>query len=114
MRSAVRAARQPLPHLRWSIPAAIAAAVLVLLFVRGSRREAASAAVVVANYIELPASAGLPAPAATAILRVQLSGEDLRLYGVDVPPPAATAAGWLSADFVIGEDGLARAVRLVP
>ena len=65
----------------------------------------------VTEFIDLPGSETLPAPLQTSILRVRVFKGELRQYGFDVPPPAA--ADLIRADFVIGDDGLARAVRLV-
>jgi len=107
LRSAVDSTRIS-RHLSWSVPLAAAAAVLVALFIRSHHQVPVQP---VFTYIELPASAGLPAPTATAILRVQLRKADLRQYGLDVPP--SEDAELMMADFVVGEDGLARAVRLV-
>jgi hypothetical protein len=59
----------------------------------------------------VPGSETLPTPVETSILRVQLQKGDLRQYGFDVPAPMDSE--FVRADFVVGDDGLARAVRLV-
>jgi hypothetical protein len=65
----------------------------------------------VTEFIDLPGSETLPEPLQTSILRVRVLKGELRQFGFDVPPPAA--AELIRADFVVGDDGLARAVRLV-
>lgn len=65
----------------------------------------------VTEFINLPGSETLPAPLQTSILRVHVLKGELRQFGFEVPPPAA--AELIRADFVVGDDGLARAVRLV-
>jgi hypothetical protein len=95
---------------------AIAAGAVILLFVQSQRSAFGPGVDKVrpddpASYIELPVSAALPAPSATIVLRVQLRRGDLRQYGLVVPPFAA--AELLDVDFLVGEDGLARGVRIV-
>jgi hypothetical protein len=65
----------------------------------------------VTEFIAVPGSETLPAPLETSILRVRVPKGELRQYGFDVPPP--DAGEMVGADFVVGDDGLARAVRLV-
>jgi hypothetical protein len=64
-----------------------------------------------AGFVALPGSAGLPRPIETSILQFRLRKGELRRYGFDIP--ASSDAEFVRADFVIGDDGLARAVRLV-
>jgi hypothetical protein len=63
------------------------------------------------EFIDLPGTATLPVSAETSILRVQLAKGDLRQYGFDVPPQVA--AEIVRADFIVGNDGMARAIRLI-
>ena len=42
---------------------------------------------------------------------MRIRRDDLREFGMDVPPTAAPET--VLAEFVVGEDGLSRAVRLV-
>src|SRR3954470_2570687 len=63
------------------------------------------------DFVALPGSETLPPSMETSILRVQLSKGDLRQYGFDIPSPVA--AELIRADFVVGDDGLARAIRFV-
>jgi hypothetical protein len=65
----------------------------------------------VTEFMAVPGSETLPAPLETSILRVRVPKGELRQYGFDVPPP--DAGEMVGADFVVGDDGLARAVRLV-
>lgn len=66
---------------------------------------------VAAKFITLPASVTLPDPVATTLVRVRICTLDLRQLGVDVPE--LFASGTVMAEFALGEDGLARAVRLI-
>ena len=59
----------------------------------------------------LPVSEGLPVAAELSVVRVRLRGRDLQQYGLQAP--ADTAAQTLLAEFVVGEDGLPRAIRIV-
>jgi hypothetical protein len=79
--------------------------------VRTSTVERISPSDTTTEFIPLPGTETLPTPVETSILRVRMSKGELRQYGFDVPPPAA--AEFVAADFVVGDDGLARAVRLV-
>lgn len=65
----------------------------------------------VTEFIMVPGTETLSAAVETSVLRVEVSKGDLRRYGFDVPP--GVAAELVRADFVVGDDGLARAVRLV-
>ena len=64
-----------------------------------------------AGFVALPGSAGLPRPIETSVLQFRLRKGELRRYGFDIPP--SSDAEFVRADFVIGDDGLARAVRFV-
>jgi len=108
LRSAVRTSRNA-SRLKWAIPAAVAAALFLVLFLR---KHPDTRPVEITSYIELPASAGLPAPSASTIMRLQISREELRQYGLDVRS-AENPSELLLADFVVGDDGLARAVHFV-
>ncbi|QOY86910.1 hypothetical protein [Paludibaculum fermentans] len=59
----------------------------------------------------LPSSEFLSPPQTTTILTMQLRKGDLRQYGLDVPAPLTSEL--VRVDFVVGDDGLARAMRLV-
>jgi hypothetical protein len=64
-----------------------------------------------AGFVALPyAQSGVPLEE-TVIVRVRLRPSELGILGVQVPPARAT--GSVSADLLIGQDGVARAVRLV-
>lgn len=63
------------------------------------------------EFIELPGSEGLPQAAELSVVRVRLLGSDLQQYGLEAPPDAA--ARTMLAEFVVGEDGLPRAIRIV-
>jgi hypothetical protein len=63
------------------------------------------------EFVPLPASEGLPAAAELSVVRMKLRGSDLQQYGLQAPADAA--AQTLLAEFVVGEDGLPRAIRIV-
>jgi hypothetical protein len=64
-----------------------------------------------AEFVALPGAAGLPAFESGTIVRLELSLASLPSYGVDI-----TRAGTdrpVEADILVGQDGQARAIRLV-
>lgn len=63
------------------------------------------------GYFVLPSSEGLPAPSMTALVRVRIRRDDLRQYGLDVSPTRGSEM--VVAEFVVGQDGLSRAVRFI-
>jgi hypothetical protein len=63
------------------------------------------------EFVPLPVSEGLPPAAQLSVVRVALTGSDLRQYGLQAPEDAQ--ARTLLAEFVVGEDGLPRAIRIV-
>jgi hypothetical protein len=63
------------------------------------------------EFVPLPVSEGLPPAAQLSVVRVKLLGSDLQQYGLQAP--ADGAVRMLSAEFVVGEDGLPRAIRIV-
>jgi hypothetical protein len=63
------------------------------------------------GFLVIPGREGLPTPSEASIVRVQLTKGDLQWYGFQVPP--SSAAEMVRADFLVGQDGLARAIRLV-
>jgi len=56
-------------------------------------------------------SEGLPPAAELSVIRVTLKGSDLQQYGLEAPADAI--AQNMLAEFVVGEDGLPRAIRIV-
>ncbi len=63
------------------------------------------------EFVALPVSEGLPPAAEMSVVRVKLRGSDLQQYGLLAPPDAV--AQTMLAEFVVGEDGLPRAIRIV-
>jgi len=63
------------------------------------------------EFVPLPVSEGLPPAAELSVVRIKLRGSDLRQYGLEAPADAA--AQTMLAEFVVGEDGLPRAIRIV-
>ena len=63
------------------------------------------------EFVALPVSEGLPPAAEMSVVRVTLRGSDLQQYGLQTPPDAV--AQTMLAEFVVGEDGLPRAIRIV-
>lgn len=63
------------------------------------------------EFVPLPVSEGLPPAAELSVVRIKLRGNDLRQYGLEAPADAVARA--MLAEFVVGEDGLPRAIRIV-
>jgi hypothetical protein len=62
------------------------------------------------GFVELPWSAGLPAFESGEIVRMEVPVASLPAYGIDISSGGGRP---VEADILIGQDGLARAVRLV-
>jgi hypothetical protein len=63
------------------------------------------------EFVPLPVSEGLAPSAELSVVRVRLRGSDLQQYGLQAP--ADGVAQSMLAEFVVGEDGLPRAIRIV-
>jgi hypothetical protein len=61
--------------------------------------------------VELPWTAGLPAFESGEIVRMEVPVASLPTYGIDISSGAGN--GPVAADVLIGQDGFARAIRLV-
>jgi hypothetical protein len=111
--------------VRWvpSISAAAAAGIALLLWSHRATPKASAAPTVAvvqatpvaeeepdADFYPLPEAEGLPAVENTMVVRVRLPASSLRLMGVPVGEERADDA--VQADLLLGQDGLARAVRL--
>jgi hypothetical protein len=64
------------------------------------------------SFVQLPTSTGLPEPTQAMLIRTRIDTSSLRSYGLAPPPPGAPQT--IVAEFLVGEDGLPRAIRLVP
>ena len=64
------------------------------------------------DFVALPASEGLPPTSAISLVRMRIEQSALQQYGLEVP--AETEPKTLLAEFVVGEDGLPRAIRILP
>jgi hypothetical protein len=64
------------------------------------------------DFVPLPASEGLPPVSAISLVRMQIEQSALQQYGLEVPAEAAPRT--LLAEFVVGDDGLPRAIRIIP
>jgi hypothetical protein len=74
-------------------------------------RRAASPIIRPEGFVALPSAAGLPAFESGEIVRVEVPVTSLPMYGIDITPDARGPA--VEADFLVGQDGQARAIRLV-
>ena len=74
-------------------------------------RPAPPAPVQVTGFMAIPAADGLPDFESGEIVRVGIPVSSLPAYGVEIPPDALSAA--VQADFLVGQDGQPRAIRLV-
>jgi hypothetical protein len=63
-------------------------------------------------FVPLPTSEGLPEPTQAMLIRTRIDTSSLRNYGLASPPPGVPQT--ILAEFLVGEDGLPRAIRLVP
>jgi len=63
------------------------------------------------GFVDLPWSAGLPAFESGEIVRMDIPAASLPTYGIDISSGAGN--GPVEADVLIGQDGFARAIRLV-
>ena len=63
------------------------------------------------GFVALPWSAGLPDFESGEIVRMEMPVASLPAYGIDISPGVGTRP--LEADVLIGQDGFARAIRLV-
>ena len=104
--------------------AAAAAGMALLLWMHGHQTKPALAPAVVAAHAAAPAEEGtdagfyplpeaetLPVVENAMVVRVKLPLSSLRLMGVPVGEDSADAS--VQADLLLGEDGLARVVRLI-
>jgi hypothetical protein len=63
------------------------------------------------GFVALPSAEGLPAFDSGEIVRIEVPVTSLPSYGIDIAPDARGPA--IEADFLVGQDGQARAIRLV-
>ena len=63
------------------------------------------------EFVPLPVSEGLPPASELSVVRIKVRGSDLRQYGLEAPAEAVARS--MLAEFVVGEDGLPRAIRIV-
>jgi len=81
---------------------------------RGHRTAQRRPTTVVASrsgFVELPWTSGLPSFESGEIVRMELPLASLPTYGIDISSRAGS--GPVEADVLIGQDGFARAIRLV-
>jgi hypothetical protein len=98
---------------RWSVLAAAAVFVLASGAVRWVVRRPAPSVVrqpAASEFVPWPGAATLPSFESGELVRVDLPVAVLPSLGL-VPPPTRAAA--VQADVIVGQDGFARAVRLV-
>jgi hypothetical protein len=111
--TAFRARHSRKAHL-WIYAAAACVLLLLGLSLVYKRKTTPPPAAVVYNapgFVALPYSqSGVPIES-LVVIRVALTPKELSSMGVAVPAAASTA-GW-QADVLVGQDGVARAVRLV-
>ena len=62
-------------------------------------------------FVPVPGAAALPRLESASIVRFELAVTELPAYGVEIVPGAARRA--VEADLLIGQDGYARAIRVV-
>jgi hypothetical protein len=113
-------AGQPRPHARagywWMAGLASAAAVLIAVGIGPRRAQPGNAApfsshpVAVGEFVPWPGAGDLPPLESGELLRIDLPVSMLPTLGMTPPVTRGVA---VKADVIVGQDGLARAVRLV-
>lgn len=114
------------PRRRVSVPAWAAAAALVVVIVslnwlvvqpprlsrlpKTAQQGNADTPADLAGFVAWPGSSAWPPLESGSLMRVDLPVSLLPTLGLSAP---SSAAGLVPADIVVGQDGLARAVRLV-
>ncbi|MFL6278579.1 MAG: hypothetical protein ACJ731_00570 [Vicinamibacterales bacterium] len=78
---------------------------------RTAERTQSAGVVSRSGFVELPWSSGLPSFESGEIVRMELPLASLPVYGIDISSTASR--GSVEADVLIGQDGFARAIRLV-
>jgi hypothetical protein len=82
--------------------------------VKGAKRPRPALKVryaVATGFVELPGAAGLPDFESGQIIRMEIPLTSLPTYGLDIVPDARDRP--VEADLLVGQDGQARAIRLV-
>jgi hypothetical protein len=78
---------------------------------RSTRRPVTDQSARTVGFVPLPGAAALPVFESGQIVRMELPVTALPLYGVEIPPDARHNP--VHADFLVGQDGQPRAIRLV-
>jgi hypothetical protein len=78
---------------------------------RPSRQRALPAVVRPVGFVALPGAAGLPDFESGEIVRMEIPLTSLPTYGIEILPDAQGSP--VEADLLVGQDGQARAIRLV-
>ena len=78
---------------------------------RRSRQRALPAVVRPVGFMALPGAAGLPDFESGEIVRMEIPLTSLPTYGIEILPDAQGSP--VEADVLVGQDGQARAIRLV-
>ena len=81
---------------------------------RGARRPSSTtlnAGLRIEEFVALPGAIGLPTFESGRIVRVDIPVSSLPAYGVELVPDAIGSE--VQADLIVGQDGQARAIRLV-
>jgi hypothetical protein len=63
------------------------------------------------HFFPLPSSEGLPSPSEATVVMMQIHTDALRAYGLELPPTASPRM--ILAEFIVGEDGLPRSIRIL-
>jgi hypothetical protein len=119
---AAQAARRGTPRARgrqyWGMAGLAAAAAVMIVVALSPGHEPSTSSVRSVHsdpqppneFVMLPGTAGLPSLESGSLVRMDLPVSVLPSMGVALPQGRATA---VKADVIIGQDGVARAVRLV-
>jgi hypothetical protein len=105
-----------IPATAFSFALLLATSALVLQTLRmPSRERAVSSSVVKSDLLEgfmpVPGASALPRLESASIVRYELPLTTLRAYGVEIIPEPNQSS--IDADLLIGQDGYARAIRVI-
>ena len=104
-------ANQPAPAVQSAADVRRNATALASQQPRRSRQRALPAVVRPVGFVALPGAAGLPDFESGEIVRIEIPLASLPTYGIEILPDAQGSP--VEADLLVGQDGQARAIRLV-
>lgn len=116
--SATAAMPQPSRWWQWAAAAVLVMSVVGLSNIVGRfgaiemsvANDNSLLATYLSEFVALPGVAALPALESGRIVRIEVAVSELPAYGINVVPDSTQSS--VEADLLVGQDGLARAIRL--